>query len=140
MSKKTIDSHFPLCHKGRWKGQYAPPRGIVKGDYEQLQEAGCIQATDLKLFTGLMKATANNPCNGCPTWHDNGPKCGAFQKYHVAYTRYLEADKAKQEENRAAITPHNFPEGHKFYGKSIAQVAEALGKSKSWVRSNKMAL
>jgi hypothetical protein len=86
-----------------------------------------------------MKVTCSNPCNGCPTWADIGPKCGCFQQYHVAWARHQEALKVKAEADKAAVTPHNAPEGHAFADMNMKQIAEVLGVSLSEARRRKAA-
>ena len=146
--KKTLlDTHFPKDFKGRWKGQFKPPVGIlgtfinkrlIYATYEQMNEAGCILAVEPKLFTAIMGKAGNNACNGCAVWGAGGPACKAFQAHHTGYQRFLEAQVARQAETKAAITPHNVEDGP-LAGMSIAQIAELYGKSKSFVRNLKAA-
>ena len=137
--KKRVPQPFPIGYKGQYRGQYLPPRGLLKGTLEQLKEAGCIQTVDEKVFKGLMKATVSNPCNGCPVWAEGGPKCGAFQSYHTSWARHQEALKAKLVADKAAVTPHNAPEGHVFADMNMKQIAETLGVSLSEARRRKAA-
>lgn len=75
------------------KQKNEPPKGILRGSFEQLFNAGCIQVGgDLpelgldaaeskfsKVFVLLMQETRYNPCNGCPAY--KGGSCKAFQRY-----------------------------------------------------------
>ena len=137
--KKKAPQPFPIGYKGQYRGQYLPPRGLLKATFEQAQAAGCIQAIDQKVFDGLMKVTCNNPCNGCPQWADGGPKCGAFQQYHLAWARHQEALKNKAEADKAAVTPHNAPAGHPFAKMNMKQIAQELGVSLSEARRRRAA-
>jgi hypothetical protein len=137
--KKLIDVHFPTSYKGPNRGEFLPPRyALAKtASYDAMRELGCIQATDERLFMALMKATANNPCNGCPAWCARGPACGAFQAHHVAWDRYNVAQNEKQADLQWAITPHNAPEGHPWEKKTMREIAEILTTSLSQVRDIK---
>jgi hypothetical protein len=140
--KKIIDSHFPKCNKGRYRGQFSPPRGFVRTEdgrtplCAEMQEAGCIQAVSEPFFAQIMKATANSPCVGCPVWLEHGPDCKCFKKYHIAWPRYVKALNAQQDANLAAITPHNAEEGP-LKTLSIERIAAKYGLSKSVVRDIK---
>lgn len=114
--------------------------GILEGSFQELQDAGCIQAEkgvrgSEEYFDLLMKAEGRNPCLGCPVWGEKGLSCVAFQRYHSAYKVW----KAGHDEAvKKAITPCNVPVGHKFEGLSIAEIAERLGVSKGEVKRRKL--
>jgi hypothetical protein len=130
---------FPQGERGRDKGRYLKPVGELQGNFEQLMEAGCIQAETPALepmFLMLMPMTNNNPCDGCPVWERKGPECAAFQQYHTAYTNAVHDQHQALE---AATKPSNFPPGHRFFGRTMKEVATELGVSLGEVRRRKAA-
>jgi hypothetical protein len=129
---------FPKHERGPYRGRYIDPVGQLAGTFEQLMEAGCIQAENRELeplFYALMVATTRNPCDGCPIWNDKGPACAAFQQYHSAYHR---AEEKQQQVIKEAMTPSNVPPGHPLFGLSVKQIAEKLGVSIGEVRRRKV--
>lgn len=128
---------FPKHERGPYRGRYIDPVGQLEGTFEQLMEAGCIQAENREmepLFYALMVATAKNPCDGCPVWSHKGPACVAFQQYHSAYYR---AEEKQRQTIQDATTPNNVPSGHQFFGMSVKQIAAKLGVSIGEVRRRK---
>ncbi len=128
---------FPKHERGPYRGRYIDPTGRLEGTFEQLMEAGCIQAENREmeqLFYVLMMATAKNPCDGCPIWGDKGPGCVAFQQYHSAYHR---AEERQQQVVKDATTPSNVPPGHPLFGLSVKQIAAQLCISIGEVRRRK---
>lgn len=128
---------FPKHECGPYRGRYVDPIGRLEGTFEQLMEAGCIQAENREMepiFYALMVATKKNPCDGCPVWGDKGPACVAFQQYHSAY--YC-AEERQRQVIREATVPNNVPRGHQFFGMSVKQIAEQLGVSIGEVRRRK---
>jgi len=128
---------FPKHERGPYRGRYIDPQGQLVGTFEQLMEAGCIQAENREmepLFYALMVATKMNPCDGCPVWSNKGPGCVAFQQYHSAYQC---AEEKQQQVIKDATAPSNVPSGHEFFGLSVKQIAEKLGVSIGEVRRRK---
>lgn len=127
--RKLIDAHFPISRKGRYTGQYQQPRGVIAtadAVFADMAQLNCIHAVDENGYLTVLKATNNNPCASCPEWNSKGPACKAFQKFHTAYVRYLTEASKKASELAYAITPHNAPEGHPFFGKSMYEIAKML--------------
>ena len=133
-----LEQAFPRGVRGWEKGRYLPPVGILSHNFDLLKADGCIQAeTDSlrELFHMLMSATGHNPCNGCPVWDRKGPDCKAFQKHHSSYLAWKQTHDKEIEQNR---TPQNAPEGHRFAGMNMKQIAAALGISLGEARRRKM--
>jgi hypothetical protein len=110
--------------------------GRLKGSFEELHKAGCIQTgEDLPLekakeaveflFNQLMLATRLNPCDGCPAFNEG--RCRAYLLFHTA-----QHELKRQRENR--IQQATTPPG----GESVAQIAKRLNISKSEVRRRKL--
>lgn len=71
------------------------PVGILRGSFDELYHAGCIQVGGddqslgvdeaevkfAKIFVLLLRTTNYNPCADCPAY--NGGKCEAFKQYFV---------------------------------------------------------
>jgi hypothetical protein len=128
---------FPKHERGSDRGRYIDPMGQLEGTFEQLMEAGCIQAENREmepLFYALMAATNMNPCDGCPVWGSKGPACVAFQQFHSAYYR---AEEKQRQTIQDATVPNNVPPGHEFFGLSVKKIAEKLGVSIGEVRRRK---
>lgn len=128
----SIKTQFPKHDRGPERGSYIDPKGHLEGDFNQLMEAGCIQAPVPEtepLFHLLMRATACNPCAGCPLWASRGPLCEAFVKYHSAYTPTTAF--------AVVVKKGNVPVGHPLEGLSVKQIAAQLGVSISEVRRRK---
>ena len=131
--------------------------GRLKGTFEDLHGAGCIQtlcdmyadvgdavkAGGLERFSGIMLLTRLNPCDGCPngTGMNFNPgkiitrvdqiQCSAFQKFHT-----MAVD--SQLKSKRAIWNATTPPGTDNYpGLSVKQIAEKLGISKNEVRRRK---
>ena len=131
---------FPKHERGLDRGRYLDPQGVLSGSFEQLMEAGCIQAENremVPLFYALMMATAANPCEGCPVWGNKGPGCVAFRQYHSAYQRAEEKQQQVAREVKEATMPSNVPSGHPLFGLSVKQIALQLGVSIGEVRRRK---
>lgn len=128
---------FPKHERGPCRGHYLSPQGQLVGTFQQLMDAGCIQAEVPKLkpyFYAIMIITAGNPCDGCPVWVINGSGCTAFRQYHTAHRRAEEKQKRTVED---ATTPHNVPVDHPLAGLSVKKIAEKLGVSIGEVRRRK---
>lgn len=83
---RNVSSQFPQDRQG-----YCPPRGVLKAQFHEAHEAGCLQAEEDSLafkerFDMLMRAMMANLCDSCPIWTQDGPACECFQKYHTAMT------------------------------------------------------
>lgn len=131
---------FLKHERGPDRGRYIDPKGQLVGTFQQLMDAGCIQAENWEmepLFYGLMVVTAANPCDGCPVWGAKGPGCVAFQRYHSAYHRAEECQQQVVKDVKDATTPSNVPAGHPLFGLSVKQIAEKLGVSIGEVRRRK---
>ena len=131
--------NFPRHESGPYRGRYLDPEGHLTGSFQQLMEAGCLQAENRELeplFYGLMIATSRNPCDGCPIWNDKGPVCKAFQLYHTAYTHAVAVAEHAVE---VATTPTNVPPGNPLFGLSVKQIAAKLEISIGEVRRRKAA-
>ncbi|MHA2265617.1 MAG: hypothetical protein ACXAEN_24765 [Candidatus Thorarchaeota archaeon] len=106
------------------------PIGQLKGSFEELFEAGCIQtgadvvdtfeeAQRLRnLYVHLQTATQGNPCNGCPEFKSG--TCSAYKKYH---------SESINKRVKATTTVSK--------GKTVAQLAKEHGISKNEVRRRK---
>jgi len=130
--------NFPKHERGPYRGRYVDPEGQLLGTFQQLMDAGCVQAEMpalLPLFFGLMALTNQNPCAGCPIWDNKGPECKAFQEYHSASARVI----ATQQVIKDATTPNNVPAEHPLAGLSVKKIAEKLGISIGEVRRRKAA-
>ena len=118
------------------QGQFDDPDGQLEGcTFRQMQQLGCIQAEHdslLILFQALMAETHNNPCAGCARWVSHGPACEAFQKFHSSYRQQLQK---QQKAIQKAKTPENVPEGHKYYGLTMREIAARLTDSEKKVVS-----
>lgn len=128
---------FPKHERGLHRGCYCSPQGELLGTFQQLMDAGCIQAEASRLmlyFHAIMIATAENPCGDCPVWETNGSGCTAFRQYHSAYRRAEERQKQTVED---ATTPHNVPVDHSLAGLSVRKIAKKLGVSIGEVRRRK---
>jgi hypothetical protein len=75
--------------------------GRLTGSFRELHAMGCIQTgADVHpeaddaikqfhvLFYGLMEATGDNPCPGCPAF--NNGLCAAYKRYHTGLHRVIE--------------------------------------------------
>jgi len=113
------------------------PVGQLKGTFEQLFEAGCIQtgagtadtleeavASFTEYFVNVQTLTMRNPCNGCPEFKNSS--CSAYKQYH---TESLQQQHNRDARVRAATTAPG--------GKTVAQIAKELGISKNEVRRRK---
>lgn len=132
-------TQFPRHERGPFRGQYVAPKGCLAGSFNQLMDAGCIQAETPKLtvmFHLLMAATAHNLCADCHVWTHKGPECGAFREYHTAFTR---TTNRQQQVIKDATTPSNVPAEHPLAGLSVKQIATKLGISIGEVRRRKAA-
>ena len=132
-----LEEAFPQTGR-RNDRRYLPPVGRLAYDFPKLQADKCIQAeTDSlrELFGMLMGMTGCNPCNGCPVWERKGPDCKAFQNNHSAYLAWKSEHDA---EIKAQVAPHNAPDGHKFAGKNMKQIAAELGISLGEARRRKI--
>lgn len=118
--------------------------GQLIASFQELYEAGCIQTGAdvcdtlqeaqekfVLPLVGLMVATRNNPCNGCPV---DKQKCKAFQMYH---TSSIIRDVLNESEKRRNAT--KAPGTKNYPGKSIAEIAKILGVSKGEVKRRKAA-
>lgn len=133
-----IEQAFPKERKYHQE-RYLPPKGKLANEFESLMDAGCIQAENegLRVIFGLLMVETNmNPCNGCPVWEQRGPQCKAFQLHHSAYRAWKTAH---DEQIHTAVSPQNAPAGHRFEGKNMKQIAEALSISLSEARRRKQA-
>ena len=97
---RNVHSQFP---KDRRRG-YLPPKGLLKVQFHEAFEAGCLQAEEDSLvfkerFDMLMAAMMANICDGCPVWTGSGPACKCFQKYH---THMKHAERAVSTERQKA--------------------------------------
>ena len=135
-------SEWPKVKRGPFQGDYEPPDGVLGGTFKELMAAGCIQAETvdmLPMFRALMIGTHKNPCNGCPAWAAQGPKCRAFRVYHSVWREHEAAAAKRTAEALSATEPHNVPVGHPLAGLSIKSIAKRLGVSIAEVRRRKAA-
>ena len=121
------------------------PSGQLTGTFEQLFEAGCIQTgadvhqTSLAaaaagfplILAAIQTSSGGNACDGCPAYR--GGQCKAFQQYHTSAIEARIASKMNLQNSTCALGTKKYP------GKSISQIAELLGVSKSEVRRRKLA-
>lgn len=124
--------------------------GILRGTFDQLWKAGCIQTGNdgqkgddepkrvagfRDRWPGLMQLCNFDPCTtGCPEFRDG--KCKAYQQYH---TQYQEEQRKEQQRRERSKDATRAPGTAQFPGLSVKQIADQLGISKNEVRRRKQA-
>lgn len=122
----------------RYNQEPKGPSGKLVASFRQLHSNGCIQTGPeydydkaypnfFIMFKGLMAATDDNMCDGCPEY--KGGTCKAFLMFHTASPRKSHSVRASSPSLETS----------KHAGKTVAQIAKELSISKNEVRRRKTA-